>query len=60
MRCVLLEFIRCVALDVFKTIRTLPRYIALIMRERRRQARLAQIEAERLDRIRNPLKYLGR
>jgi len=57
---VLFEFIQCVTLDVYKTIGVLPRYFALLARARRRYLRLALVEAERLDRIRNPAKYLGK
>ena len=60
MRCVVLEFLRCLALDAGKTIRALPRYTRHVLREKRRQARLAEFEAERLDRIRNPSRYLGK
>jgi hypothetical protein len=38
----------------------IPRLIAGSGRERQRQKLLAELEAERLDRIRNPSKYLGR
>jgi len=38
----------------------LPRSIAHGLRARRHQLVLNALEAERLDRIRNPLKYLGK
>jgi len=37
----------------------LPRYIAAVFRERQQQIVRHELEAERLDRIRNPSKYLG-
>ena len=37
----------------------LPQSIAIAVKQRRRQTVLDQLEAERLDRIRNPWKYLG-
>jgi hypothetical protein len=38
----------------------LPQAIAIAVKQRRRQATLNEFEAERLDRIRNPSKYLGK
>jgi len=38
----------------------LPRTLAEANKDRRRQIVLDELEAERLDRIRNPSKYLGR
>jgi len=38
----------------------LPYSVALALKQRRRQFALNLIEAERLDRIRNPSKYLGK
>ena len=38
----------------------LPRTAALALKHSRRQAVLNALEAERLDRIRNPSKYLGK
>jgi hypothetical protein len=38
----------------------LPSILAAALRQRRRQAALDAAEAERLDRIRNPLDYLGK
>jgi hypothetical protein len=38
----------------------LPNSIANVGRQRRRQIVLEKLEAERLDRIRNPSKYLGK
>jgi hypothetical protein len=38
----------------------LPRSVATAVKQRRRQFVLNDLEAERLDRIRNPSKYLGK
>ena len=38
----------------------LPHSIAIAVKQRRRQGALDEREAERLDRIRNPSKYLGK
>ena len=38
----------------------LPQTIAHAVNQRRRQVVLNELEAERLDRIRNPSKYLGK
>ena len=38
----------------------LPRSIAVDVKQRRRQTKLDELETERLDRIRNPSKYLGK
>lgn len=38
----------------------LPQSVANAVKQRRRQIVLNELEAERLDRIRNPLKYLGK
>ena len=38
----------------------LPQSVANAVQQRRRQIVLNELEAERLDRIRNPLKYLGK
>jgi hypothetical protein len=44
----------------FKQVWFFPHSVAVARTQRRRQFALDEIEAERLDRIRNPLKYLGR
>jgi hypothetical protein len=38
----------------------LPHSIAIDVKQRRQQTKLDELEAERLDRIRNPSKYLGK
>jgi hypothetical protein len=40
--------------------RSLPKSILNALKQRRRQSVLNENEAERLDRIRNPSKYLGK
>ena len=47
-------------LQLFKQVWFLPQSIANAVKQRRRQIILNELEAERLDRIRNPLKYLGK
>jgi hypothetical protein len=49
---------RTVAL--IKEVLRLPSFFANGLGQRRRQIALEALEAERLDRIRNPSKYLGR
>jgi hypothetical protein len=46
--------------DLFKQVWLLPQRAALALQHNRRQARWRQSEPERLDRIRNPSKYLGK
>ncbi len=38
----------------------LPRKVACLLEQRRSQSALIRLEAERLDRIRNPAKYVGK
>jgi hypothetical protein len=38
----------------------LPQSVAIAVKQRRRRTVLNELEAERLDRIRNPWKYLGK
>jgi hypothetical protein len=47
-------------LHLVKQVGLLPQSVANAVNQRRRQAVLNELEAERLDRIRNPLKYLGK
>jgi hypothetical protein len=44
----------------FKQIWLFPHWVAVALEQRRRQFALNELEAERLDRIRNPSKYLGK
>ena len=51
----------CLAIgNLIKQVFCLPQAIAIAVKQRRRQATLHELEAERLDRIRNPSKYLGK
>jgi hypothetical protein len=43
-----------------KQVCSLPQWIATGLSQRRQRAALDELEAERLDRIRNPSKYLGK
>jgi hypothetical protein len=56
----MLKFIYGKLIHLTKQVLMLPRTLANIVRERQRQAALDVDEAERLDRIRNPDKYLGK
>jgi hypothetical protein len=47
-------------LQLVKRVWLLPQSVANAVKQRRRQIVLNELEAERLDRIRNPLKYLGK
>ena len=46
-------------LQLVKQAWLLPQSVANAVKQRRRQIVLNELEAERLDRIRNPSKYLG-
>jgi hypothetical protein len=46
--------------NLVKQIWLLPQTFALSLQQRRRRLALNLFEAERLDRVRNPSKYLGR
>ena len=45
---------------LFKKAWLLPQSVAVALKRRRRQFALKVLEAERLDRIRHPSKYLGK
>jgi hypothetical protein len=55
-----LKLIRERTAGFFKQALRFPSIFANVLRHRRRQFALNALEAERLDRIRNPSKYLGR
>jgi hypothetical protein len=55
-----LKLICQTAVGLFKQAWLFPHSIAFALKKRRRQFALNLLEAERLDRIRNPSKYLGR
>ena len=46
--------------DIVQRAWCLPQSISIAVKRRRRQAIQEEAEAERLDRIRNPSKYLGK
>jgi len=51
----------CLAiLQLVKHARLLPQSVANAIKQRRRRAVRNELEVERLDRIRNPSKYLGK
>jgi hypothetical protein len=55
-----LKLISLTLIQLVKQIWFLPQSIANAVRQRRWQAARNELEAERLDRIRNPSKYLGK
>jgi hypothetical protein len=55
-----LKLICLTIFQVVKQVWLLPQSFANAVQQRRRQVVLNELEAERLDRIRNPLKYLGK
>ena len=55
-----LKLICQTTVDLFKQAWLLPHSVAIALQQRRRQFALNVIEAERLDRIRNPSKYRGK
>ena len=55
-----LKLICQTTVGLFKQGRRLPHAVAVALKQRRRQFALNVLEAERLDRIRNPSKYLGK
>ena len=56
----LLKFISLIISNTVREAFRLPKTISLTLQQRRRQLARQQFETERLDRIRNPSKYLGR
>jgi len=55
-----LKLICLTILQLVKQVWFLPQSVANAVNQRRRQVVLNEHEAERLDRIRNPLNYLGK
>ncbi len=55
-----LKLICLTILQLFKQAWLLPQSVGFAFRQRRRQTVLDGLEAERLDRIRNPSKYIGK
>lgn len=56
----LLKFIGLAFIQLVKQVWSLPRTISVAIKLRRRRAVMHEFEVERLDRIRNPSKYLGK
>lgn len=56
----MLKYIYLTLLHLGKQVWLIPHTVAQANRQRRRQVLLNELEAERLDRIRNPSKYLGK
>jgi hypothetical protein len=56
----ILKLIRQATARAAKQVWLLPQSVAIALRQKRRQIALNELEAERLDRIRNPSKYLGK
>ena len=56
----ILKFIFLTIVNAVKQIWLLPKTASLALHQRREQFARQQFETERLDRIRNPSKYLGR
>ncbi len=56
----LLKHICQATVNLVKQARLLPQSVATAVKQKRRQIALHRFEAERLDRIRNPSKYLGK
>ena len=56
----ILELIGRMIVNALKEAWLLPKTIPIALQQRRRRLAQQQLEAERLDRIRNPAKYAGR
>jgi hypothetical protein len=56
----ILKLICLTIVGLLKQAWLLPQTVALALQQRRQQLTRHQLEAERLDRIRNPSKYAGR
>jgi len=55
-----LKLICLTIIQLIKQAWLLPQSVAIAAKQRRRRTVLNELEAERLDRIRNPSKYLGK
>ena len=58
-----MNILKLIGLTLFQPIKQtwlLPHTIATAFRQRQQQIRLNNLETERLDRIRNPSKYIGK
>ena len=56
----ILKLISLTIIQMLKQVWSLPQIVASAVKQRRRQIVLDEHEVERLDRIRNPSKYLGK
>ena len=56
----ILKHIWKATVSLVKQARLLPQSVATAVKQKRRQVTRGKFEAERLDRIRNPSKYLGK
>jgi hypothetical protein len=56
----ILKLIGLTLIRLVKQACLLPQSVAMAIQQRRRQNVLNELEVERLDRIRNPSKYLGK
>lgn len=56
----ILKLICMTIIQLIKQVWLLPQTVANAVKQRRRQVVRNELEAERLDRIRNPSKYLGK
>jgi hypothetical protein len=56
----IIKFLFLTIVNVVKQIWLLPQTVSLALQQKRRQFARQQFETERLDRIRNPSKYLGK
>jgi hypothetical protein len=55
-----LKLICLTIINLVKQVCLLPQSVVMAVQQKRRQNVLNELEAERLDRIRNPSKYLGK
>jgi len=55
-----LKLMRQAIIHLVKQVWLFPQSVAIAAEQRRRQTVLNELEAERLDRLRNPSKYLGK
>ena len=55
-----LKFVCRTLVRLLTALTRLPRSIALVLEQRRHRSAVNMLEAERLDRIRHPAKYLGK
>jgi hypothetical protein len=55
-----LKLLRRALIQMVKQAWSLPQAVSMAVKQRRRRSFLVELEDERLDRIRNPSKYLGK